>query len=119
MGQDVRWDSPSHSLPSLFGSTHLALHPGSKLPTKGDPEGNHALRGSIVGRVLTRLQEGREVTMNSGLRAPPGRGDKTYKSWAAVGVLLEEDLRYLWLVEHLGLKGPLSVTWDEVLSEDG
>ena len=28
------------------------------------------------------------------------------KSWAAVGVLLEEDLRYLWLVEHLGLKGP-------------
>ncbi|CAN0391895.1 unnamed protein product [Rangifer tarandus platyrhynchus] len=57
--------------------------------------------------------------MNSGLRAPPWRGDKTYKSWAAVGVLLEEDLRYLWLVEHLGLKGPLSVTWDEVLSEDG
>ena len=28
-----------------------------------------------------------------------------------MGVLLEEDLRYLWLVEHLGLKGPLSVTW--------
>lgn len=28
------------------------------------------------------------------------------KSWAAVGVLLEEDLQYLWLVEHLGPKGP-------------
>ena len=31
------------------------------------------------------------------------------KSWAAVGVLLEEDLRYLWLVEYLGLKENIRV----------
>lgn len=60
--------------------------------------------------------------MNSGLRAPLWRGDKTYQRWAAVGVLLEEGLQYLWLVEHLGLKGPLNVLWVRCcqrMGEDG
>ena len=56
--------------------------------------------------------------MDSGLRGTRPGEDKKHQAWVVAGVLPGEELRHTHLVEHLGLKGSLGVTWGEVLSED-
>ncbi|XP_006875735.1 PREDICTED: HLA class I histocompatibility antigen, Cw-17 alpha chain-like [Chrysochloris asiatica] len=83
-----------------------------------DPEGSRTLRCRAFGFspaniTLTWLQDGKELTLDSGLKGTRPGGNKTYQSWAVVGILPEEELRYTCLVEHTALKRPISVAWSQ------